>query len=146
MLMHNEGRKTVDNLNAGLSDIDTKASKLMRANIVLTGLLLSGFSFASNSDSIDTSPFVNSFSIGGIEINRRANVKNAFYIGITILLVLASVILLSASVFVGAFDNSFTSGLPGIVWLVALSSIVAIGRMSDIKGDYEQWKQYRRPD
>ena len=199
MLMHNEGRKTVDNLNAGLSDIDTKASKLMRANIVLTGLLLSGFSFASNSDSIDASPFVNSFSIGGIlvlvasiiaagvtytasesrvgvspvtirnfteanlersevdrglakayarwiEINRRANVKNAFYISITILLVLASVILLSASVFVGAFDDSFTSGLRGIVWLAALSSIVAVGRISDIKGDYEQWKQYRRPD
>ncbi len=67
-LMRREGRQTVDNLNNGLSDIDTKASKLMRANIVLAGLLLSGFSFASKSNTIEATPFVNSFSISGIVV------------------------------------------------------------------------------
>lgn len=194
-LMRHEGRETVDNLNDGLGDIDTKASKLMRTNIVLTGLLLSGFSFASNSDSIDASPFVNSFSISGItvlvtsvvaagvtytasesrvgvspatirefvnaglerdeaergvakayarwiEINRRANVKNAFYISITVLLVLVSVILLSTAVFVGAFSDVLSASSRIAIWLVVLASIVTVGWIADVKGDYEEWREY----
>lgn len=66
VLMREEGRLTVDRLNQGLGDIETKASKLMRTNLVLVGLLLSAFSVASRSQSIDPSPFLNSFTAVGV--------------------------------------------------------------------------------
>ena len=197
VLMRQEGRQTVDNLNNGLSDIDTKASKLMRANIVLAGLLLSAFSFASKSNDINASPFINSFSISGIvvlvasivaagitytatesrvgvsprtineflnsdlerveaerglakayarwvEINRRANVENAFYISITILFAIASVILLSIAVFVGTLADSITRYSRFGVWLVALLLITGVGWIADVQQDYEEWKKHGR--
>lgn len=192
-LMRREGRQTVDNLNSGLSDIDTKASKLMRTNIVLAGLLLSGFSFASKSNSIEATPFVNSFSISGIAvlvgsivaagvtytgtesrvgvspqtiqsfvssdlkqsevdrglakayarwitINRRANIKNAFYISVTTLLVLTAVILLSVAVFVGAFSGFFSTPLHLGAWFIVLVLVGIIGSISNVRRDYEEWK------
>lgn len=199
VLMRREGRKTMNNLNSGLNDIDTKASKLMRANIVLAGLLLSAFSFASKSNTIDASPFINSFSISGIvvlvasivaagitytatksrvgvssrtiktfvnsdleqteverglakayarwiKINRQANVENAFYITLTVLLAIASVILLSISVFVGTFTDSITGYSRIGIWVVSLILITSVGWIADVKRDYKEWKEYGRTE
>lgn len=199
VLMRKEGRQTIDDLNSGLSDIDTKASKLMRANIVLAGLLLSAFSFASESNDIDASPFINSFSISGIvvlvasivaagitytatksrvgvssrtietfvnsdleqveverglakayarwiEINRQANVENAFYITLTVLLAITSVILLSISVFVGTFTDSITGYSRLGVWVVSLILIASVGWIADVQRDYEEWKEHGRTE
>lgn len=190
--MRREGRQTVDNLNSGLSNIDTKASKLMRVNIVVAGLLLSAFSFASKSPHINVESFINSFSISGlvvlvssivaagstysaaesrvgvssdtirklvtsnidqtevdrglakayarwIDINRRANVKNAFYLSITILLVLASVVLLSIGVFVGTVGTSLSGYLRLGLWILTFVVIACVGSIADVRREYEAW-------
>lgn len=190
--MRREGRQTVDNLNSGLSTIDTKASKLMRANIVVAGLLLSTFSFASKSPHVNVESFINSFSISGlavlvtsiiaagstysaaesrvgvssetirklvtsdidqtevdrglakayarwIDINRRANVKNAFYLSITILLVLTSVVLLSVGVFAGIVGTSLSVHHRLGLWILTVVVIACVGSITDVRREYESW-------
>jgi hypothetical protein len=68
VLMRYEARQTVDNLNSGLTDIDAKASKLMRMNIIVAGLLLSALSFAAKSANVGVEPFINPFSISGLVV------------------------------------------------------------------------------
>lgn len=192
VLMRREGRQTVDNLNSGLSTIDTKASKLMRANIVVAGLLLSTFSFASKSPHVNVESFINSFSISGlvvlvtsiiaagstysaaesrvgvssetirklvtsdidqtevdrglakayarwIDINRRANIKNAFYLSITILLVLTSVVLLSVGVFAGIVGTSLSVHHRLGLWILTVVVIACVGSTTDVRREYESW-------
>jgi len=188
VLMRYEGRQTVDNLNSGLTDIDAKASKLMRMNIIVAGLLLSALSFAAKSANVGVEPFINSFSISGlvvlvtsivaagstysaagsrvgisaetiqkfvtsdleqtevdrglakayarwIDTNRRANVKNAFYLSVTILFVLASVVLFSVGASVGIAGGSLPTHLRFSIWILTIVTIACIGWITDVRRD-----------
>lgn len=70
--LRKEARETVDAQRETLTDIDTKASKILRLNIVLIGILISVLSIAiqigpdSESGLENVEPFVNVFTVVGI--------------------------------------------------------------------------------
>lgn len=199
VLMCIEGRRTVHNQNRQQSEMDTKASRLMRANLVLVGLILSGFSLAAKSDGIATAPFLNSFAITGvcllvssvvvagvtytatesrvgvshttvrhvvnadvdraaaerglakayarwIEVNRRSNVRNAFYATGAILLVLAAVVFLVAGAVAGAFSGRLSVGAHLALWTLTATVVAGIGWLSGIRDDYREWRAYTTDD
>lgn len=70
--LRSEARKTVESQRETLNDIDTKASKILRLNIILIGVLVSVLSIAAQNGSSDGSelanvePFVNVYLKVGI--------------------------------------------------------------------------------
>lgn len=62
-----EGRKTLNEQSATLSDIDEKAIQIFRVNVVLTGVLVSGLSITVQSNNATTASLVNSYTeFGGV--------------------------------------------------------------------------------
>lgn len=70
--LRNEARDTVDAQATTLQDIDTKASRILRVNVLLIGILVSALSIAAQGGSGDgslaanVSPFINVYSKLGI--------------------------------------------------------------------------------
>ncbi|WP_277543834.1 hypothetical protein [Haloarcula laminariae] len=70
-IAHDEAHRTVDNQIQTLDDIDAKAARILRLNIVLLGVILTGLSVASPAQGAGNAPvvyadFANSYSIAGI--------------------------------------------------------------------------------
>lgn len=65
--LRNEGRKTVDHQLDAIQDIDEKAARLLRFNVLIIGLILSVLAIVSEFNGVDTvAQFGNNFTIGGI--------------------------------------------------------------------------------
>lgn len=63
--LQDEARRTVDQQVMTLNDIDSKASRILRINVVLGGLLVTGLSYVSQTDGIEVSAFENlHFGVG----------------------------------------------------------------------------------
>lgn len=54
-----EARLTIDHQIDSLDDIDTKAVRLIRVNVILLGLILTALSFATRSTSLSVTDFIN---------------------------------------------------------------------------------------
>jgi hypothetical protein len=68
---HEEAHRTVDNQIQTLDDIDGKAARILRLNLVLLGIVLTGLSVASPTQAAGNSPvvysdFANQYNIAGI--------------------------------------------------------------------------------
>jgi hypothetical protein len=70
-----EAHRTIDNQIQTLNDIDSKAARILRINLLLLGILLTGLSIAAPSQGTETAP---------ISYNELANIYN--YSGIVFLL------------------------------------------------------------
>lgn len=64
--LREEAQRTVDQQVATLNDIDTKASRILRINIVLLGLLVTGISYVSQADGVAVAAFDNPYFVGGV--------------------------------------------------------------------------------
>lgn len=67
--LRSEARKTVNSQSDTLNDIDTKASQILRLNIILIGILVSVLSIAAQSGAdsdLDLDPFMNTYMGIGI--------------------------------------------------------------------------------
>jgi len=60
-----EAKGTLDHQMSWLQQMDTKAVKILRATLVLIGLLLTALSVSVRSNSVDISQFVNAFTLAG---------------------------------------------------------------------------------
>jgi hypothetical protein len=56
-----EGRETLDNQISNLNDIDSKAARILRVNVLLTGLLLSALTVSSRNETAQLIDFQNVF-------------------------------------------------------------------------------------
>ncbi|WP_135825378.1 hypothetical protein [Halorussus ruber] len=61
-LAREEARETLSEQAATLSDIDEKAMQIFRANVVLTGIIVSGVSIAVQANEADTTAILNPFT------------------------------------------------------------------------------------
>lgn len=61
-----EARRTIDYQHRTLADIDTKASRLLRINLLVVGLLLTGVSISAGRSSPPLGAFLNGFTFLGI--------------------------------------------------------------------------------
>lgn len=65
----NEARETVEQQILALTDIDTKAIKILRVNVMVLGVLLSGLTFGAGSNSVVVSDFWNAyFGVGFVSL------------------------------------------------------------------------------
>jgi hypothetical protein len=67
-IAHQEAQRTIDEQVQTLNDIDSKAIKILRVNVVLVGLVLTAVSFVANSsDSAgQLTDLINAYSIAGV--------------------------------------------------------------------------------
>lgn len=61
-----EGRKTLDTQINNLNDIDTKAIRILRVNVLLIGIILSVLTFSSNTQQVGFEEFLNRYIGTGI--------------------------------------------------------------------------------
>ncbi|MGB9966061.1 hypothetical protein [Halobacterium hubeiense] len=64
-LLRDEARRTVDQQVATLNDIDEKASRILRVNLVLVGLLVTALSYVSQANDVAVGSFENVYFGGG---------------------------------------------------------------------------------
>lgn len=64
--LRTEARWTLDNQVKSLGDIDSKAIKMLRVNVLLVGLILTALSFAANARSVSVESFLNVYLGTGI--------------------------------------------------------------------------------
>lgn len=64
--LRTEAQRTVDQQVASLNDIDSKAIRILRVNVLVVGLILTALSFVSRAESINVPAFLNSYMGFGV--------------------------------------------------------------------------------
>lgn len=64
--LRKEAQQTLDYQIQSLNDIDTKASKILRINVLLIGVLLSALSIAARDPSVEVADFINIYTKVGV--------------------------------------------------------------------------------
>jgi len=65
-ILREEAQRTVEQQVSTLNDIDTKASRILRINIVLLGLLVTGLSYISQAEGVAVAGFDNRYFVAGM--------------------------------------------------------------------------------
>jgi len=65
-IAQNEARTVLDHQIQTFNDVDNKAARTFRLNVILLGLILTAASFIARAETFDIGPYNNIFTIGGV--------------------------------------------------------------------------------